>query len=236
MENKDTNDKLMTLVRSMSPADIEQTQTLIKERSQQMRSAMACYKCAMMEVETKFKVLDQEFSLAHDRNPIADIRTRLKSPESIAEKLQRLNVPFSLDSMRKNLFDIAGVRIICNFPEDVYTLADALLRQDDIKLVSRKDYIANPKPNGYRSLHLIVEVPVFFSQKTMAMNVEFQLRTIAMDFWASLEHQLKYKKGLDDVDSLTAELKDCADRSAELDMRMQLIRQALDSRRTGDDE
>lgn len=198
------------------------------ELLQEFRRAMTYYHCAMMEMETKFKVMDEEFSLAHDRNPIADIRTRLKSPPSIHEKLKKLNLPVSVDAMIANLSDIAGVRVICNFPEDVYLLADALLRQDDVKLISRKDYIANPKPNGYRSLHLIVEIPIFLSRETVPMKVEIQLRTIAMDFWASLEHQLKYKKGLDSEAALTEELKKCADASAALDLRMQQIRQALE--------
>ena len=198
------------------------------ELLQEFRRAMTYYHCAMMEVETKFKVMDKEFSLAHDRNPIADIRTRLKSPASIHEKMKKLNLPINVDVMIANLSDIAGVRVICNFPEDVYLLADALLRQDDVKLISRKDYIANPKPNGYRSLHLIVEIPIFLSRETVPMRVEIQLRTIAMDFWASLEHQLKYKKGLDAEAALTEELKKCADASAALDLRMQQIRQALE--------
>ena len=200
-------------------------------RLEEFRRSMTYYHCAIMEMETKFKVLDREFSLAHDRNPIADIRTRLKSPQSIIEKMKKLNLPLSIESMMENLSDVAGVRVICSFPEDVYLLADALLRQDDVKLLARKDYIANPKPNGYRSLHLIVELPIFFSRETVPMKVEIQLRTIAMDFWASLEHQLKYKKGLDSDAELTEELKRCADASAALDLRMQQIRQALDSNR-----
>ena len=200
-------------------------------RLEEFRRSMTYYHCAIMEMETKFKVLDREFSLAHDRNPIADIRTRLKSPQSIIEKMKKLNLPLSIESMMENLSDVAGVRVICSFPEDVYLLADALLRQDDVKLLARKDYIANPKPNGYRSLHLIVELPIFFSRETVPMKVEIQLRTIAMDFWASLEHQLKYKKGLDSDAELTEELKRCADASAALDLRMQQIRQALDSTR-----
>ena len=200
-------------------------------RLEEFRRSMTYYHCAIMEMETKFKVLDREFSLAHDRNPIADIRTRLKSPQSIIEKMKKLNLPLSIESMMENLSDVAGVRVICSFPEDVYLLADALLRQDDVKLLARKDYIANPKPNGYRSLHLIVELPIFFSRETVPMKVEIQLRTIAMDFWASLEHQLKYKKGLDSDAELTEELKRCADASAALDLRMQQIRQALDANR-----
>ena len=122
---------------------------------------MAYYKCAIMEVETKFKVLNQEFSLEYDRNPIETIKTRLKSPDSIVKKLAKKDVPLTVESIEKNLNDIAGVRVICSFPEDIYVLADCLLQQDDIKLIEVKDYIKNPKPNGYRSLHLIVEIRIF---------------------------------------------------------------------------
>ena len=143
---------------------------------------MAYYKCAIMEVETKFKVLNQEFSLEYDRNPIETIKTRLKSPDSIVKKLAKKDVPLTVESIEKNLNDIAGVRVICSFPEDIYVLADCLLQQDDIKLIEVKDYIKNPKPNGYRSLHLIVEIPIFLKDEKKNMKVEVQLRTIAMDF------------------------------------------------------
>ena len=126
---------------------------------------MAYYKCAIMEVETKFKVLNQEFSLEYDRNPIETIKTRLKSPDSIVKKLAKKDVPLTVESIEKNLNDIAGVRVICSFPEDIYVLADCLLQQDDIKLIEVKDYIKNPKPNGYRSLHLIVEIPIFLKDE-----------------------------------------------------------------------
>ena len=155
---------------------------------------MAYYRCAMMEIETKLNVLNEEFSLQYDRNPINDIKTRLKNPMSIKDKLDRKHLSVTIDNIEKNLNDIAGVRVVCAFPDDVYMLADALLKQDDIKLIEKKDYIKNPKPNGYRSLHLIVSVPIFLAKTKRQMKVEIQLRTIAMDSWASLEHQLKYKK------------------------------------------
>ena len=184
-----------------------------------------------MEVETKFRVLNEQFSLVHDRNPIESIKTRVKSLESITEKLNRRNLPFSTQSIEENLTDIAGIRIICPFREDIYFLADCLLEQDDVTLVQRKDYIENPKENGYRSLHLIVEVPIFLEHKKKMMKVEVQLRTIAMDFWASLEHKLKYKK--DSVsDQLTADLKLCADESAALDLKMDRIRKEIEVLKT----
>lgn len=201
----------------------------MQDRSFPFRKLMAYYNCAMMEIETKFRVLDAEFSLQYDRNPIAGIRTRLKKIESIAEKMARSGLPFTVDAVEKNLSDIAGVRVVCSFPEDVYMLADALLKQDDITLVERKDYIAKPKENGYRSLHLIVQVPIFLAQEKRLMRVEIQLRTIAMDFWASLEHQLKYKKQVKNPESLTAELRECAQMSAELDARMDAIRRRVQS-------
>lgn len=204
----------------------DETITFLQEKSLPMRTLMAYYSCAIMEIETKFKVLNEEFSLQYDRNPIETIKTRLKKPDSIAEKLHRRGLPLTTQSVEENLNDIAGVRVICSFPEDVYMLAEAFLKQDDIALISRKDYIENPKPNGYRSLHLIVEVPIFLAQEKRIMKVEIQLRTIAMDFWASLEHQLKYKKNVNN-ESIAAELKQCAEISAILDQKMQDIRHCI---------
>ena len=188
---------------------------------------MSYYKCAMMEIETKFNVLNEEYSLAHDRNPISAIKTRLKKPSSIVEKLERRGLPVSIESMEENLTDIAGVRVICSFPEDVYTLANALLQQDDLKLIVMKDYIASPKPNGYRSLHMIVEIPIFLARQKRKMKVEIQLRTIAMDFWASLEHQLCYKKDNEFTKEMAKELYDCAEVSAALDLRMDELRKSV---------
>lgn len=199
----------------------------IMEEGEAFQTLMAYYKCAIMEVETKFNVLNTEFSLKYDRNPIETIKSRLKSPESIVEKLHRKNLPFSAQTIEENLYDIAGIRVICAFPEDIYMLCDCLLEQDDIRLVKRKDYIACPKENGYRSLHLIVEIPIFLHHNKRMMKVEVQLRTIAMDFWASLEHRMYYKKGQDDG-KLRQELKECAEISALLDLRMQAIRNQLD--------
>ena len=201
---------------------------LMREASFPYRKLMAYYTCAMMEVETKLNVLNEEFSLQYDSNPIRSIKTRLKSFDSIIEKLQRKGLPMDdFDVIEQNLNDIAGVRVICSFPEDVYMLAEALLKQDDIRLLERKDYIASPKANGYRSLHLIVEVPIFLAQEKRLMKVEVQLRTIAMDFWASLEHQLKYKKELENTEELTRELLECAEVSAALDAKMEEIRKRI---------
>ena len=200
----------------------------MQRKSRKYMKIMAYYRCALMEIETKFNVLNQEYSLQHDRNPINSIKGRIKSINSIQEKLQWRNLPVSLSSIEENLNDVAGVRVICSFPEDVYELADALLKQDDIQLIARKDYIANPKPNGYRSLHLIVSVPIFLASEKRVMKVEIQLRTIAMDCWATLEHQLRYKKDFDFSNEMAQELLECARLSAELDARMDALRDKLD--------
>lgn len=177
-----------------------------------IESLMAYYRCAIMEVETKFNVLNEQFSLQYDRNPIESIKARVKSFDSILKKVKRKQIPFSLESIEENINDIAGVRVICSFQEDIYMLADCLLQQDDVRLIERKDYIKNPKPGGYRSLHLIIEVPIFLEKEKRPMKVEVQLRTIAMDFWASLEHKLRYKKNIPESEAeyLAKELVECA--------------------------
>ena len=195
-----------------------------KEIVQRYRRTMAYYKCAIMEIETKLNVLNEEFTLQHDRNPINGIKTRLKSLPSIQGKLDKKGLPFTLEAIEENLNDVAGVRVICSFIDDVYLIADALLKQDDITLIQRKDYIENPKQNGYRSLHLIVTVPIFLEHEKRIMKVELQLRTIAMDFWASLEHQLRYKKDFEFTEEMGKELYHCAEMSAQLDEKMDVLR------------
>ena len=193
----------------------------IEDNMMPLKRLMAYYRCAIMEVETKFNVL-MEFSLEYDRNPIETIKTRLKSTESIIKKLVRRNFPLTVDSIEANLNDIAGVRVVCSFLEDIYLLADCLLQQDDVKLIQVKDYIKNPKPNGYRSLHLIIEIPIFLKDEKKDMRVEVQLRTIAMDFWASLDHKLSYKKDIPEEEAklLRQELLECAQISADLDVQI----------------
>lgn len=205
---------------------------IINENIRPMNELMAYYRCAIMEVETKFKVLNEEFSLQYDRNPIEGIKTRLKSKEGIVRKLNRKDLPFSLKSIEENIKDVAGVRVICSFPEDIYMLADCLLNQDDIKLIEKKDYIKNPKKSGYRSLHLIIEVPIFLKNEKRRMKVEVQLRTIAMDFWASLEHKLRYKKNInpEEAEIISKELLECSEISASLDKRMEEVRNRIDKR------
>lgn len=191
-------------------------------------SLMSYYKCAMMEVETKFNVLNEEFSLRYDRNPINSIKSRLKSPKSIIDKLEKKNCKPSIANIEAKLNDIAGVRVCCSFIEDVYLLSDALLKQDDVRLIEKKDYIKNPKPNGYRSLHLIIAVPIFLANEKREMKVEIQLRTIAMDFWASLEHQMRYKKDIVFTEEMQRELFSCAEVSADLDRRMSELRKLVE--------
>lgn len=197
---------------------------------EKLKRLMSYYRCAIMEIETKFRVLDEQFSLRHERNPIDTIKSRLKSPESILEKLNRRGYPKTLSSVESNLTDIAGIRVICSFKDDIYMLADCLLKQDDVKLIAAKDYIKNPKPNGYRSLHLIVETPIYLQDGKRQMKAEVQLRTIAMEFWANLEHKLRYKKNLPpELAAATAKrLYDCAERSALLDDEMQRVRAAIE--------
>ena len=197
-----------------------------------MNELMAYYRCAIMEVETKFKVLDEQFSLEYDRNPIESIKSRLKSYESIIKKLKDRDLPFSLEAIQENIRDVAGIRVICSFPEDIYMLAECLLSQDDVKLIEKKDYIKNPKKSGYRSLHLIIEVPIFLRNEKKSMKVEVQLRTIAMDFWASLEHKLRYKKNIDPKENemLEKDLVECSEISAALDKRMEEIRDRIEKK------
>ena len=209
------------LVKQLSNSQIKNK---VQDYTMPYRELMSYYRCAMMEVSTKFNVLDEELSLQYDRNPIEAIKTRLKSPESIMDKLSRRGLPFSVESIEQNLNDIAGVRVICAYISDIYMLRDALLRQDDIVLLQEKDYIKNPKPNGYRSLHLIVETPIFLHDQKKQMRVEVQFRTMAMDWWASVEHKLRYKKPAA-PEEVNSELKECAEISADLDKRLEKLRQ-----------
>ena len=208
------------LVRQLSNSQIKNK---VQDYTMPYRELMSYYRCAIMEVETKFNVLNEELSLMYDRNPIESVKSRLKSPESIVDKAVRKEIPLTPESIEANLYDIAGIRVICSFPGDIYMLADALLRQDDITLIERKDYIKSPKPNGYRSLHLIIETPIFLHNQTRMMKVEVQFRTIAMDWWASLEHKIRYKKDLKDDEAIACELFSCAEMGAELDQRMERI-------------
>lgn len=181
------------------------------------------YRAAIKEIKTKLEILDEEFQARYDHNPIHHMEYRLKSPQSIAGKMQKKGLEITAENIRKNLTDIAGVRVICNYLHDINRIANLLLRQDDITLVRKNDYISEPKKNGYRSLHLIVLVPIFLADRTESVPVEIQIRTIAMDFWASLEHQLKYKGHSDMSEGLRERLKYCAESITRLDEEMQMI-------------
>ncbi len=208
----------------LSQQDIDE----LIETTRPFAELMMRYRCAIKEVQTKFEVLDEEFSIRYNRNPVEAIKTRLKSPRSIFGKMQKNDLSITVENIRDHLSDIAGIRIICSYPEDIYTLCDMFLRQDDVRLIRKKDYIASPKENGYRSLHLIVEVPIFLTDAKEYVRAEVQFRTIAMDFWASLEHKLKYKKDIPYADEVAAELKDCAEQIAYLDRRMEAVHRHIE--------
>ena len=197
--------------------------TVVDYREMRMR-----YSCAIKEVRTKFDVLNSEFNVRYQRNPIASISSRLKSSSSIMEKLARKGLDFTVDNVEATLYDVAGIRVVCSYVDDIYVLAHALAKQDDITVIKEKDYIKHPKENGYRSYHMIVSVPVFFSDETKDMAVEVQIRTIAMDFWASLEHQLKYKQEVPNQQEIVSRLTDCAERIAEIDRQMYQVRQQIE--------
>lgn len=202
----------------------------------QFKELRMMYECAIKEVRTKLEVLDTEYGVRYKRNPIKTITSRIKSTESIIEKLLRYKFPVTLESVEQNLNDVAGIRVVCSYIDDIYRIADAILAQDDITLVRRKDYIQNPKENGYRSLHLIVKVPVFFAETKKDMKVEVQIRTIAMDFWASLEHQISYKHDESRRAQYYDELKACADVITQTDRKMLELRKRIEESEGAPDE
>ena len=218
--------ELFVINESMIPPEMSVTIDNAKEIARIFSDLRMRYHAAIKEISTKLEVLDNEFSVKYDYNPIHHMQCWLKSIDSIMEKIERKGWPKEIESVYK-ITDFAGVRVICNYIDDIYTVEDSLLRQDDIKLLKRKDYIKNPKESGYRSLHLIVEVPIFLSDRTYNMPVEIQIRTIAMDTWASLEHELKYKRKEDMPGYVVQELKNCAKSMAELDATMERIHKML---------
>lgn len=200
----------------------------IKKFSKQYLEMQNLYQAAIREVSTKLEILDNDFQARHSRNPIHHIQCRLKSPSSMFKKLSRKGFPATIDSAKKNLTDIAGVRVVCSYIEDIYTISRMIKRQDDVTVIRETDYIKHPKENGYRSLHLVVKIPVFFSDRKIYVPVEIQIRTIAMDFWASLEHELRYKAGMEVPPTITAELQACAETIAQTDLDMQRIYNSLE--------
>jgi putative GTP pyrophosphokinase len=199
----------------------------LRELRDDLQRFLLEYRFGMQEIETKIGILRDEFLLTHDYNPIEHVSSRVKSPDSLVEKVRRKGIDADFDSIRQNVTDIAGVRITCSFVSDAYRLFDLLTDQDDIRVLQVKDYIAHPKPNGYKSLHAILEVPVFLSTGRIDVPVEVQFRTIAMDFWASLEHKIYYKYDTRVPAELLESLKDAAETAAELDERMQRLHREI---------
>lgn len=195
---------------------------------------MVQYQAAIKEVTTKLEILKSDFQLHNRRNSIESIQSRIKKPASILKKLNSRGLDADLDNIRSELNDVAGIRVICPFIDDIYMAAEQLAAQDDIRVLRIKDYIKHPKPNGYRSYHMILEVPVFFMDTKELMKVEVQFRTVAMDFWASLEHQIKYKKDIPDEDGLVRELKACADTIADTDRKMLELRRRMEAGQRGE--
>ncbi|MCR5600574.1 MAG: GTP pyrophosphokinase family protein [Ruminococcus sp.] len=228
-----TQNDVIHNIMELSETEMTETEFLrsVENNMIPMQQFFTYYKCAIMEIETKFRVLNEQFSINGESNPIEFIQSRIKSYGSIFRKIITKHIPRNVEAIEKNISDIAGIRVVCSFVQDIYRLADCFLKQDDIFLIEKKDYIKDPKPNGYRSLHLIVEVPIFLENEKRLVKAEVQLRTIAMDFWASLEHKLRYKKDLPPykLDLLTDDLKKCADQSAEWDSRMQDIKNIIES-------
>ena len=216
------------LADEVTQVDIEK---LLRKRdlTDEFKILMMKYDCALTEVRTRLGILNKELSLRNKRNPFESIKMRLKTPVSIFYKLESKGVDFTIDNINEYLSDIAGIRVICSFVDDIYMLSDCLERQDDIRIIQRKDYIETPKDTGYRSLHLIIEVPIYLTEEKEYMKVEVQFRTIAMDFWASLEHEMKYKKDIENAEVITEDLKFSADLINQIDMRMQQIRDKIDA-------
>ena len=194
---------------------------------QEFLDQMMIYRSGIKEIRTKLEVLDDEFQTKYSYNPIHHVESRLKSIKSIMNKVKEKGLEVTIENIRKNVTDIAGIRVICNYLDDIYRIEDLLLSQNDVKLLRRRDYIKTPKPSGYQSLHLIVEVPIFLSDGAFPIPVEIQIRTIAMDFWASLEHKLKYKTDNEVAEDLRYRLKICAKAIQELDTEMQNINNAI---------
>lgn len=223
----DSNDTQTMVIPKVDKAIYDQRRkmagTVIDYKEMRMR-----YSCAIKEVRTKFDVLNSEFNVRYQRNPIVTINSRLKSSSSIMDKLARKGLDFTVENVEENLYDVAGIRVVCSYVDDIYILAQALAKQDDITVIKKKDYIKNPKANGYRSYHMIVSVPVFFSDQTKEISVEVQIRTIAMDFWASLEHQLKYKQEIPNQQEVVNQLTMCAEQIASVDRQMYQVRKQIE--------
>ncbi len=206
------------------------TKTSLYDNVSELMRLNQIYDAGIKEIRTKLEILDAEFKVKHDHNPIHHIESRLKSPESIVKKAINKDIPVTEKSLQDNIHDIAGIRVICNYVNDCYHVARLLTNQDDIRLIEMKDYIKNPKESGYMSLHLVLEIPIFLSEGPKPIHVEVQIRTIAMDFWASLEHKLKYKTDNNVPLDIKQELQECAKSISEIDQKMQTIHNRLNSK------
>lgn len=227
--DKNLSKKLLKHVSKLNELD-ENAQDMLLMQTESLETLMTMYQCAITKLRARIEVVTAEFEINKHRNPVEYIESRIKKPAHIIEKLHRKGVEISVDSIIYNLNDVAGIRLICSFVDDIYEVADMLLKDTTFTLVETVDYIKNPKPNGYRSLHLVVEVPIVFSNAVQKMRVEVQIRTIAMDFWAQLEHQMHYKKAHSEKDEqIVKELKDCADTIYQTDLKMQALREKLNS-------
>lgn len=226
MENTDITINPMAIMREEQ--NIPKNAELFIEQSLQFQELMMMYNSAIREIRTKLEILNDDLAMRYNRNPIEFITQRIKKPMSIIKKLKARECEVSYTSIMQNLNDVAGIRVVCSFIDDIYKVADMLIVQDDITLIEVKDYIIEPKANGYRSYHIIVEVPVFFSDRKENMRVEIQFRTIAMDFWASLEHKLKYKKNISNEAEICSKLTQCADVISSIDIEMLNIRKEID--------
>ena len=191
------------------------------------QSVMMRYHCAILEMRTKLEVLSRDMSVRYRRNPIEFIESRLKKPSSIARKLEKMGYEVTVQNMTEHLSDIAGIRVLCAYIDDIYEIARMLAHQKDVEIITVKDYIKHPKDNGYRSYHMIVEIPVYFSDAVRPVRCEIQIRTIAMDFWATLDHDMQYKKQVEDAEQIMQELKDCADIIHQTDEKMMRLRERI---------
>ena len=191
------------------------------------QAVMMRYHCAILEMRTKLEVLSRDMSVRYRRNPIEFIESRLKKPSSIARKLEKMGHEVTVENMTKHLSDIAGIRVLCAYIDDIYEIARMLAHQKDVEIITVKDYIKHPKDNGYRSYHMIVEIPVYFSDDVRPVRCEIQIRTIAMDFWATLDHDMQYKKQVEDAEQIMQELKECADIIHMTDEKMMRLRERI---------
>ena len=205
------------------PSDSEH----VFENAAYYQSVMLRYHCAILEMRTKLEVLSKDLSVRYRRNPIEFIESRLKKPSSIARKLRKMGLEVTVENMVEHLSDIAGIRVLCAYIDDIYEIARMLARQTDVRILTVKDYIKNPKDNGYRSYHMIIEIPVYFSDEVRPVRCEIQIRTIAMDFWATLDHDMQYKKQVQDADEIMRELRECADIIHSTDEKMMRLRERI---------